>query len=457
MTSLATHHIVVSWRDLPRWDLKTARAATFRLAHPHFRPLGDFAEEATELVRPWDRPEAEWPVYGVNNEQGVVFSHRQRGDTFNAPYKRIRKDWFFHNPTRANVGSLGCVPDVPEDAITSPEYQVWRLRGELLPPFVEILLQTSYFREQIACHRVGAVKQRLFVHNLLDIPIPVMPLTTQRAILAKWRKVQTAITAAEECCRQIDVETNAGFLAELGLRAPTSGPAPRAFAVHWTDFLRWSVSYNQTALTGMDLTRGRYPVVPLGSILELVQYGTSEKANTHREGVPVLRISNIKDGELDITDLKHIPLPQKTLARLRLAAGDILIIRTSGSRGLVGTCAVFRESDPYVFASYLIRLRTSVERADPDFVAYFINSVIGRQQVDAISRQIMQNNINAQELRSLQLPLPPLAVQRQIMKKVAAARARIARERETARALSAQVAADMEAYLLGTKTVPKSQ
>jgi len=54
-------------------------------------------------------------------------------------------------------------------------------------------------------------------------------------------------------------------------------------------------------------------------------------------------------------------------------------------------------------------------------------------------------------LRSLQIPLPPLSVQRRIMAKVADARARIARERETARAVARQIEADMEGYLLGIK------
>jgi hypothetical protein len=201
MTAAHTPYMTVRWRDLPRWDVKTARASAFRLSHPSFRPLGDFAEEATELVRPWTVPEAEWPVYGVNNDVGVVFSHHQRGDMFNAPYKRIRSDWFFHNPTRANVGSLGRVPDVPAEAITSPEYQVWRITAGLLPAYVEILIQTSYFMEQIACHRVGAVKERLFVQNLLEIPVPVLPLARQRKIVAVWdaaRKLAAATAAKIE-------------------------------------------------------------------------------------------------------------------------------------------------------------------------------------------------------------------------------------------------------------------
>jgi hypothetical protein len=113
---------VLDFRHLAAWDVKSGRAASFRFACPSFRPMADFIEDATELVRPAADPDRVWPVYGVNNKEGVFLNSHQKGSIFNAPYKRIRKDWFFHNPTRCNVGSLGIVPDVPEDAITSPEY-----------------------------------------------------------------------------------------------------------------------------------------------------------------------------------------------------------------------------------------------------------------------------------------------------------------------------------------------
>jgi len=155
--------------------------------------LGDFVEEATELVRPWERPDHKWPVYGVNNVGGVFFSHHQRGETFNSPYKRIYKDWFFHNPTRANVGSLGRVPNVPNDAITSPEYQVWRIRDGLTPEFVSILIRCPFFVDLIDCHRVGAVKQRLFVENLREIPIPVCSDIEQSTVVSAWNRAQRAL------------------------------------------------------------------------------------------------------------------------------------------------------------------------------------------------------------------------------------------------------------------------
>jgi type I restriction enzyme S subunit len=111
MTKLEKPFYVLSWADLLRWDLKSARSAAFRAANPSFRPLGEFIEESTELVDPSKLPLHSWPVFGVSNREGVGFSHMQLGETFNSTYKRIRKDWFFHNPTRANVGSLGACPD----------------------------------------------------------------------------------------------------------------------------------------------------------------------------------------------------------------------------------------------------------------------------------------------------------------------------------------------------------
>lgn len=107
------------------------------------------------MIKPWEMPAKVWPIYSVNNKGGVFLSTEQETKDFNAAYKRIEKNWFFHNPTRANVGSLGIVPEVPEDAVTSPEYQVWELTGGIEPEFMDLLLQTEYFLTLVSFNRVG--------------------------------------------------------------------------------------------------------------------------------------------------------------------------------------------------------------------------------------------------------------------------------------------------------------
>lgn len=200
---------VVDFKDLSAWDVKSGRAASFRIACPSFRPMGDFIEDKTELTHPAVDPNKDWPVYGVNNKEGVFLNSHQKGSAFNAPYKRIRKDWFFHNPTRCNVGSLGIVPDVPEDAITSPEYQVWRLKEDipepLLPGYVACLIQTQFFLELVQFNRVGAVKQRMYTENLMQVRIPYIPIKEQQSYadqrdkaLAELASARARLTKAHE-------------------------------------------------------------------------------------------------------------------------------------------------------------------------------------------------------------------------------------------------------------------
>ena len=203
---------VLGFKDLAAWDSKSGRAAAFRLACPSFRPMGDFIEEATKLVRPFDQPEKDWPVYGVNNKEGVFLNSHQNGGTFNAAYKRIRKDWFFHNPTRCNVGSLGIVPEVPQDAITSPEYQVWRVRNDsrdpMLPGFIATLIQTPFFINLVQFNRVGAVKQRMYTENLCQLRIPYIPESAQREYAQAREKALADLDAARNLLTQArkDVE-----------------------------------------------------------------------------------------------------------------------------------------------------------------------------------------------------------------------------------------------------------
>lgn len=192
--------LIVGWSGLETWNVQNARAAVFKATNPKFVPFGTYAEESTISIKPSLQPEHEWPVYGVNNQDGVFFSHYQKGAEFNSSYKRIQKDWFFHNPTRSSVGSLGQVPEVPDDAITSPEYQVWKLKNlgadSLQTGFVATLIQTKWFVQVIQFHRVGTVKQRLYVENLLSMPVPRFPRDLQERVTTAREKIAFARASA---------------------------------------------------------------------------------------------------------------------------------------------------------------------------------------------------------------------------------------------------------------------
>lgn len=158
-----------------------------------------------------------------------------------------------------------------------------------------------------------------------------------------------------------------------------------------------------------------YLVSTVGAASQRIEYGTSRRATAHGD-IPVLRMTNIQGGRLHSAELKYVE-EDAEIAALRLQDGDLLFNRTNSPQ-LVGKSAVFRETRPMTFASYLIRVRVAPDVADPDFVNYWLNSSWGRAWAHHVKTDgVSQSNINATKLAAMPLPLPPLQEQREIVRR----------------------------------------
>lgn len=160
---------------------------------------------------------------------------------------------------------------------------------------------------------------------------------------------------------------------------------------------------------------GSVEEVTLGSVLAKTQYGLSVAGDRSGAGTPLLRMGNIQEGRLDLTDLVFTQLAPGEVAKYRLERGDILIVRTSGSAAHVGKAAIFDRDDEFVFASYLIRLRTDQSRCLPEYLHAVLTSAVGRAYIEKIRHQVGQNNINATEIKAMPLPLPTITEQQEVV------------------------------------------
>lgn len=158
----------------------------------------------------------------------------------------------------------------------------------------------------------------------------------------------------------------------------------------------------------------------LGNIAKNIKYGTSKKCSETQGSTAVLRIPNIGPGYIINSNLKYADFDQKELATLTLKEGDLLLIRSNGSVDLVGKVAVISENDTsYLYAGYLIRVRLNKDRAIPKYISYCLQSPQLRQVIENIARSTSGvNNINSKELASLEIPLPPLPEQHEIVRRV---------------------------------------
>lgn len=158
----------------------------------------------------------------------------------------------------------------------------------------------------------------------------------------------------------------------------------------------------------------------LGKIAKNIRYGTSKKCSEDKGNVAVLRIPNIGMGYIINHNLKYADFDSKELHSLSLEKGDLLLIRSNGSVDLVGKVAVISENDvKYLFAGYLIRIRIDQEKAIPHYISFCLQSPQLRQLIENIARSTSGvNNINSKELASLELPLPLLSEQTEIVRRV---------------------------------------
>lgn len=160
----------------------------------------------------------------------------------------------------------------------------------------------------------------------------------------------------------------------------------------------------------------------LGGVLAGLKYGTAKKCSREIKKHPVLRIPNVVQGYIDLTDLKYADLEKKEYESLRLGIGDILLIRSNGSVSLVGRTALATEKEKgMAYAGYLIRLRVNKNLIIPEFLQYQFQSYAMRLQIELPARSTSGvNNINSEEVKKLHIALPSLDEQKEVVRRLKA-------------------------------------
>ena len=157
----------------------------------------------------------------------------------------------------------------------------------------------------------------------------------------------------------------------------------------------------------------------MGSLAHDSGYGTSVKCGYEEGGVGVLRIPNVQGGALDLRDLKRAPVGAPISDDLILTPGDLLIVRTNGSRDLIGRAAPVKEVTGHSFASYLIRFRTRPDVVLVEYLALMLAARWWRDRLeDAAASSAGQYNLSLAKLDPLPAALPPLPEQVRILAEV---------------------------------------
>ena len=341
-------------------------------------PLGNFVTEYS--VR--NKNNEDIPVYSVTNSQGFCREYfgKEVASKDKTTYKIVPYGYFAYNPSRINVGSVDwqrCEAQV----IVSPLYNVFSVSDELDRQFLYYFLKSNIGRQMIRAKAAGSVRDNLKLDMLKKMTIPDSSLDDQRNCVATLDNLQYLIELRKKQLNELDNLVKARFV--------------EMFGIYPSNQMGWETGKIRDTVAD-------------------VRYGSSRPAVDGGK-YPYLRMNNITyGGELDLSDVKRIDVPENELDKCTVRRGDVLFNRTN-SKELVGKTCVYDRDEMMVLAGFVIRVRVN-DRVLPEFLSAFLNTDFSKKTLSEMGKAaIGQANINAQEMQNIGLYLPPLELQRQFV------------------------------------------
>ena len=239
------------------------------------------------------------------------------------------------------------------------------------------IFTVSHLLNEMEKHTHGSTMRHITKPDFDNMPFPLPSIKEQKTISELLEKCTSIIATNKQMLEKYDMLIKSRFIEMFG--DPVQNPM------------------------GWEKTE-------LGNMCKDVRYGTSKPA-TENGKYTYLRMNNITyEGELDLTNTKTIDISDEELPKCSVQKGDILFNRTN-SIELCGKTCLYKLDETMVIAGYIIRVRVN-EKLNPQYVSAFFNTKSVKKLLREMAKgAVNQANINAQEMQSIQIPVPPIALQ----------------------------------------------
>ena len=398
--------------------------------------LGDIlteSKEISEFPNPDRRITVRLKVLGVE-KRGL------ENEVEGATKQYIRKaGQFIYGKQNFHKGAFGIVPQELNNFESSSDLPAFDVDKSCLPEFIFYFFKQGNFYLELSKIASGVATQRINTAQLFQLELLLPDIKTQKKLIANIESLETnggAISTelthqlhlVKKLRQQLLQDAVQGKLVEQNKK---DEPASELLKKIKAERLN-----RDAALARPKKEKELAPIKPeeipfeipenwvwcrLGEILFELKYGTSQSCDyDNTKNSPVLRIPNVSSGILNGDDLKYTNLNSKERIDLALEENDILIIRSNGSRDLVGrTVLVHSEFIGFAYAGYLIRLRFNKKLIGSKYLLKATSAPYFRELIETPLRTTVGiNNINTEEISNLLIPFPPILEQDRISTKV---------------------------------------
>lgn len=316
-------------------------------------------------------------------------------------------------------------------------------------PYLVAFLKSKFGQLQLDRHKSQQVQAHLTFPAVETVDVVVPPRETQQII----SKLVLAALSTQKQTQSLYAEAETLLTACLGLGALDLTPQT-GYTANFKDFLaggRLDAEYFQPKYARVmnALTGSGYPHFPLEAVIEPIRNGFDYREFTD-EGTPYIRVGDVKRGRINLESAAKVAITQAEVNEqvnkdIDLRLGDVLLTR----KGSFGNAAVVRQEHTRAIISseiMLLRLRRDLPAPIlPDYLALFLNSEVGYQQIERFAHGVAFYSISQPDLARVTIVIPPLEIQDTVTGKVKQA---LEAEKEAARLLE-EAKSRVEAWVLG--------
>jgi type I restriction enzyme, S subunit len=280
-----------------------------------------------------------------------------------------------------------------------------RFKKGTLPKFGWHLL--NYWASELRKVAQGSTFEAIGKAELANLPIIYLPETEQQCIAEILDTIDEAIAHTSSIIAKLK-QIKAGLLHDLLTRGLDENGELRDAIAHPEQF--------------KDSSLGRVPkdweVRPLATIAKVNSGVTLGRNIDGLETIelPYLRVANVQDGYLDLSEVKTVRIFQSEISRFLLQPGDVLM-NEGGDYDKLGRGTVWSgQISPCLHQNHVFRVRVDQKYLIPEFLALVSASNYGKKFFILSSKQSTNlASINSTQLKSFPVPCPTISEQKRII------------------------------------------
>jgi type I restriction enzyme, S subunit len=324
-------------------------------------------------------------------------------------YKRVEPNDLVYNMMRAWQGGFGTVTVA---GMVSPAYVVARPRYAFDTSYFEQLLRTPTAVEEMRRRSRGVTdfRLRLYWEQFKNLTVTVPPPEEQLTLVGFIRDQTSRFDALINEQRLLIGLLNEKRQAVIS-HAVTKGLNPDA-------------PMKPSGVEWLGDVPAHWRITCIKHVVQSFEQGWSPQCESRPAGADewgVLKVGCVNGGTFRPAENKALPTSVVPIAALAIQSGDLLISRAN-TRELVGNAAVAETNFPrLMLCDKLYRLRFQAHICDPSFVCLFLgtNGARGQIELEATGASASMVNIGQSTILELQIPLPSLDEQKQILHSLA--------------------------------------